>query len=100
MKKYSSKSNQKIELIHINSTKIPACKFCGSAEQGECLSSCKKRPFLKGFRIEYASGIGQNGLTNFLQKMKHAAMLESSTSKPIRIIEIGENSKSRHFFLH
>ena len=49
MKKYSSKSNQRTELIHINATKIPACKFCGSTgtEQGECLSSCKNDLFLR-----------------------------------------------------
>ena len=46
-KKYKSNFQKLDTLIHINSTKIPACKFFGSTEQGERISSCKKDLFLK-----------------------------------------------------
>ena len=68
-KKYKSKYPKRATFIHINSTKIPACKFCGSMEQGERISSCKKRSFLKSLSVEYVLGSVQGGFTNFLQKM-------------------------------
>ena len=99
-KKYKSNFQKLDRLIHINSTKIPACKFCGSTEQGERISSCKKRSYLKSLSVEYVLGSDQDGFTNFLQKMEYNTMFESSVSKPTNIIQSGENSKSRHFFVH
>ena len=92
--------DQREEMVHINTSKVPACRFCGSIEQGERLSSCKKRSYLKSMSVEYILGSGHDGLTNFIQKMEHTTMFETSTSKPTNIIEVGENSKSKHFFIH
>ena len=100
-KKNDNTIGQSPELIHINNAKLPACKFCGSTEKGERLSSYKKRSFLKSMSVEYVLGSGQEGLTNFfIQKMEHSTMFETNTSNPTNIIEIGENSKSKHFFIH
>ena len=68
-KKCRSKYPKIDALIYINSTKIPACKFCCSTEQGERISSCKKRSYLKSLSVEYVLGSVQGGFTNFLQKM-------------------------------
>ena len=46
--------------------KIIACKFCGSTEQGEQLSSYKKRAEVQAFIVELV--ISQNGLINFVKK--------------------------------
>ena len=99
MKKYSSKSTRRTEMIHINTSKIPACTFCGSTEQGEQFSSCKKRQCLMSFIIEYILGSGQNGLTYFLHKMEYTTMFEPTPTMPRNIIDVGENSISRKSLL-
>ena len=55
-------------MFQSNHKKILACKFCGSTEQGERLSSCKKRAKLKGETVEYTLGRSQDGLINFVKK--------------------------------
>ena len=80
--------------------KIPSCKFCGSKEPGERLSSCNKRSKLQGFSTEYTLGLDHDGLQNFVRKIEHGTIFEISTPIPSNIITIGENSKSRHFFVH
>ena len=77
-----------------------SCKFCGSTEQGERISSCKKRAHLQGFSTEYIMGTSQNGLTNFVKKIEYNTMFESQNTIPESYLTIGENSKSRHFFIH
>ena len=64
------------------------------------MSSCKKRSHLKTFSVEYILGRGHDGLVNFTQKMEYTTMFDSPESKPTNIIDEGENSKSRHFFIH
>ena len=56
MKKYHKKEKLRSSIIHVDATKIPACRFCGSTKQGERISSCKKRSHLKTFSVEYTLG--------------------------------------------
>ncbi len=45
-------------------------------------------------------GISQNGLTNFVKKVEYNTTYESQDTIPESYLTIGENSKSRHFFIH
>ena len=46
-KRYNDTSRFEVSMIQSNHKKILACKFCGSTEQGERLSSCKKMNKIK-----------------------------------------------------
>ena len=79
---------------------ISSCKFCGSTEQGERITSCKQRKHLKSFSTEYVLGINKLGLENFIRKMEYDTKFDNKLSIPTSFISIGENSKSKHFFIH
>ena len=69
-KRYHDISRFNASNFQVNNKKIMACKFCGSTEQGERLSSCKKRAKLQGISTEYMLGMSQSGLMNFVKKKK------------------------------
>ena len=99
-KRYQDISSFEATAFQMNQKKVMSCKFCGSTELGDRLSSCKKRATLQGLSVEYTIGKYQNGLNNFLQKMQHNTEYNSNESLPETYITIGENSKSNHFFIH
>ena len=83
-----------------NQKKILSCKFCGSTEQGERMSSCQKRAKLQGMSIEYTLGNSSNRWNNFIQKIMHNTEFSSVETMPGSYVTFGENSKSSHFFIH
>ena len=99
-KRYQSMSRMQCSFVQQTPKKIPAYRFCGSTEPGERISSCKKRAKLQGYSTEYTLGSDHNGLFNFVTKIEHSTNFEMSIPIPTNIITIGENSKSRHFFIH
>ena len=98
--KYNGISRFEASMFQKNQKKILSCKFCGSTEQGERMSSCKKRAKLQGMSIEYTLGNSYNGLNNFIQKIMHNTEFSSVETMPGSYVTIGENSKSSHFFIH
>ena len=99
-KRYHEISLFESSAFQTNHKKVIACKFCGSTEIGERLSSCKKRAHLQSISVEYILGKYQNGLNNFIHKMEHNTEFDSNNTLPETYITIGENSKSSHFFIH
>ena len=100
VKKYSNNRNISMTFAKGMSKKKSSCKFCGSTEPGERISSCKKRAELQGLSQEYILGSNHNGLQNFVQKMEYNTTFERQIPFPTNAIKIGENSKSQHFFIH
>ena len=99
-KKYNDISKFNSTNLQRNKKKILSCKFCGSTALGERLSSCKKRAHLQGISIEYTLGNVHNGLKKFVTKIEHNTCFESDEQAPENYITVGENSMSRHFFIH
>ena len=99
-KRYRNMANLNVPIVQNNNKKITSCKFCGSTELGERISSCKKRAKLKCCSVEYTLGMSQQGLPNFVQKIEHNTTFESIDTIPNNYITVGENSKSRHFYIH
>jgi len=79
---------------------IPSCKFCGSTELGERITNCNKRKHLQSYTTEYILGCNQNGFENFIRKIEYDTQFEYKTPVPASFLSIGENSKSKHFFIH
>ena len=50
--------------------------------------------------IEYTLGNSYNGLNNFIQKTMHNTEYSSVETMPDSYVTIGENSKSKYFFIH
>ena len=44
--------------------------------------------------------MSQYGLSNFVEKIEHTTSFESIDTIPNNYITVGENSKSRHFYIH
>ena len=99
-KRYQNMSRLQCSLVQKTPKKILACRFCGSTEPGERLSSCQKRANLQGYTTEYIRGSNHNGLFNFVTKIEHSTVFVKDSPVPTNIITVGENSKSRHFFVH
>ena len=62
--------------------KNTSCKFCGSTEKGERISSCKKRAKLKGSSVEYILGMSQDGMINLIKKNVNNISYEPQTTIP------------------
>ena len=99
-KRFQNMSRLQCSLVKKTPKKLPACRFCGSTEPGERLSSCQKRANLQLYTTEYILGSNHNGLFNFVTKIEHSTVFVKGSHVPTNIITIGENSKSRHFFVH
>ena len=97
IKKYSNNRNISTAFAKGMSKKKSSCKFCGSTEPGERISSCKRRAELQGLSQEYVLGSNHNGLQNFIQKMEYNTTFKTQIPFPTNAIKIGENSKSQHF---
>ena len=50
-KRFQNMSRLQYSLVQNTLKKLPACRFCGSTEPGERLSSCQKRANLEGYTI-------------------------------------------------
>ena len=62
VKKYSNNRNISTAFAKGMSKEKSSCKFCGSTEPGERISSCKRRAKLQGIGQEYILGSNHSGL--------------------------------------
>ena len=96
--KYYNRRNTASTYAKVIKKKKSSCKFCGSTEPCERISSYKKRAELQGRSQEYILGLDDNGLQNFIQKIEYNKTFEMDSSFHHKVITIGENSKLQYFY--